>query len=226
MATAKPGDLLLDIGANVGDWSMEALRLGAKQRGCEIVAFEPAETTHPVLCRRLGDRISIHQLALSDKDGEADFLEIGDCAGTNSLAPAGIAPSHRVRVRKLDSLLAERANGTVRLAKVDCEGFDLFVLRGARGALENGAIECLQFEYNWRWLHNGVSLRDVFLLVHHYPYRIGKLIGDRVEFYSEWHPELDRFFETNYVLVRRGSSLERLGVVVRFDHTSSVTSSE
>jgi FkbM family methyltransferase len=223
MATAEPGDLLLDIGANVGDWSMEALRLGAKQRGCEIVAFEPANSTHAALHRRLGDRISIRQVALSDHDSEADFLEIGDCAGTNSLAPAGVAPTYRVQVRKLDSLLAERANVAVRFAKIDCEGFDLFVLRGARGALANGAIECLQFEYNWRWLQNGMSLRDAFLLVHDCPYRIGKLIGDRVEFYSEWHPELDRFFETNFVLVRRGSPLERLGLQVSFDHTNSVT---
>jgi FkbM family methyltransferase len=226
IATTRPGDLLLDVGANVGDWSMEALRLGAEQRGCAIVAFEPASSTNAVLRRRLGDRISIHQAALSDHDGEAAFLEAGDCAGTNSLAPAGIAPSDTVRVCKLDSLLRERSNGAAKMVKVDCEGFDLIVMRGARDALSAGAIECLQFEYNWRWLQNGLSLRDAFLLARDYTYRIGKLMGSRMEFYSEWHPELDRFFEANFVLVRRGSPLERLGTSVSFDQTNSITRSD
>lgn len=56
-----------------------------------------------------------------------------------------------------------------------------------------------------------------FALIKDMPYRLGKLSHGSIEFYDEWHFELDRFFENNYVLVRKGFSLERLGQTVYFD---------
>ena len=49
------------------------------------------------------------------------------------------------------------------------------------------------------------------------PYRIGKLYGNGIECYDAWHPELERFFETNYVLICKGSDLERLCRRAGFD---------
>ncbi len=86
--------------------------------------------------------------------------------------------------------------------------------------LATGSIEVVQFEYNWRWLLNKASLLDVFALVKDMPYRVGKLLDGSIEFYDEWHFELDRFFENNYVLVRKGSRLDHQGVTVWFDSSN------
>lgn len=108
------------------------------------------------------------------------------------------------------------------MVKIDTEGFDLLVLRGAEQTLHDGRIEIVQFEYNWRWLPNHVCLRDVFALIADKPYRLGKLCGNTIEFYDQWHFELDRFFENNYVLIRNDSNLRMLGSAVRFDESNVV----
>lgn len=66
-------------------------------------------------------------------------------------------------------------------------------------------------------------MRDVFQLIEGTDYRLGKLARNRVNFYKEWHFEMDRYFESNYVLVRIGTAVEHSGVAVRFDaHNVSV----
>jgi hypothetical protein len=109
---------------------------------------------------------------------------------------------------------------TVSLVKIDTEGFDLLVLRGAEKSLYDGRIGIIQFEYNWRWLYNHTCLRDVFGLISDKSYRLGKLSGFTIEFFDEWHFELDRFFENNYVLIRNDSNLCLLGSTVQFDRSN------
>jgi hypothetical protein len=44
-------------------------------------------------------------------------------------------------------------------------------------------------------------LKDVFDLVRGLPYRVGKLEPRGIEVYEAWHPEIERFFQSNYVLI-------------------------
>jgi len=83
--------------------------------------------------------------------------------------------------------------------------------------LRDGQMEIVQFEYNWRWLLNHACLRDVFEFIADKPYRLGKLVGTGLQLHDRWHAELDRFFETNYVLIRTDSPLCALGSTVQFD---------
>jgi len=124
-------------------------------------------------------------------------------------------------LRRLDTFLVDERINAVKMAKIDTEGFDFLVLKGAEQALTLGAFEIVQFEYNWRWLLNQTSLRDVFHLISGKPYRLGKLMGESIEFYDDWHFELDRYFENNYVLVRRDSPVMELGRAACFDQSNA-----
>ena len=53
------------------------------------------------------------------------------------------------------------------------------------------------------------------------PYVLGKVHRHGVELFEGWHPELERYFETNFVLLRRGSPFEAIGRRVRFDRSNS-----
>jgi len=218
---ARPGERLLDVGANRGDWTAEALRLGARARGVELHAFEPSAATRRLCAEQLGRDATIHAVALGAESGESTFYALHEGGGSNSLSAIPGAVEERVTVTTLDAFLEAHPGGPVRFVKIDTEGHDLFVLRGAAATLRSGAIEALQFEYNWRWLETRLSLRDLFELLATVPYRLGKLAGPRLELYDAWHPELDRFIETNFVLVRRGSPLEALGVPMAFDATNA-----
>jgi len=219
--------MLLDVGANTGEWSLRALSLAKRSgRHVSIKAFEPCAGTRSVLTRRLTDQgdVEVVPSAVSSSDGEASFFSSGAGAGTNSLNAVSGPASERVPLVTIDTFAAQRGIERVWMLKIDTEGYDCSVLQGAGRMLREGRITVVQFEYNWRWLLNKASLMDVFALAKGTPYRVGKLAGRTIEFYDTWHPELDRFFENNYVLVLRGSPLEQSGRPVGFDSSNSPTS--
>lgn len=219
--------LLLDVGANKGEWSVRASSLVTTASQATICAFEPCADTRKILTDRFSGRddVQIFGYALSSADGEADFFSNGAGSGTNSLNAVSGPMSERVQLITLDSFLEMQGiDRKISMLKVDTEGYDLEVLKGARGMLAAGRIDCVQFEYNWRWLINKASLRDVFELIQGMPYRLGKLVGSSIEFYPHWHFELDRYFEGNYVLIRVGSRLLESASLVHFDESNAPTS--
>lgn len=226
-AGASTASVILDVRANKGDWSAEAARLS---QGSEVLihAFEPSTPTREILSSRLSDvrGLRVHSCALSDSDGESVFYSSEPGAGTSSLHDVCGPKKEIVRMRRLDTLLVDERIDAVKILKIDTEGFDFLVLKGAENALARGVFEGVQFEYNWRWLLNRASLRDVFSLVEGTPYRFGKLVGASIDFYDAWHFELDRFFENNYVLVRRDSPLMTLGRRVRFSSSNAAVTQQ
>lgn len=214
--------VLLDIGANKGDWTAQALRLAQATKQVHVHSFEPSLATRSMLTARfMGSvAVTVQPHALSDTVTETRFYSKEDGAGTNSLSPSSGGNVEVVAQITIDRFLQKSDIQAVSMVKIDTEGFDLLVLRGAEQSLHDGRIDIIQFEYNWRWLLNHVCLRDVFALIADKPYRLGKLCGDAIEFYDQWHFELDRFFENNYVLIRNDSNLCLLGSTVRFDESN------
>lgn len=222
LQSSNGAQVLLDIGANQGDWSAEALRIATAPGRIQVYAFEPASGTRAMLAARFSGNaaVDIQPFAVSDAPGDATFYTLAAGAGTNSLSSSSGPHTEPARVTTIDAFLEQSAIGTVLMAKIDTEGFDLLVLKGAQKTLREGRIGILQFEYNSRWLPNHSSLHDVFELIADTPYRLGKLVGEQLEIYERWHPELDRFFETNYVLVRVDSALLPLADVVQFNQSN------
>ena len=81
------------------------------------------------------------------------------------------------------------------------------VLEGAKGLLERGAIDFLQFEYNHRWILFRNYLKDVFDLVEPLGYRVAKVTPHGLEVYPKWHFELEVFWEGNYLIAKDFAAL-------------------
>jgi hypothetical protein len=77
------------------------------------------------------------------------------------------------------------------------------VLRGAQRSFAAGRVSACQFEYNLRWIYARHYLRDVFEFAAGLPYRLGKVTPRGIETIRSWHPELERFFDGNFVLLHR-----------------------
>ncbi len=200
--------LVLDVGANVGRWA-SAMLLAATQAGrlndLDLHAFEPSAYTFARLSEALDSpRVTLGRMALGDQSGPSTLYVIAPGAGTNSLYESSLAgaamSTEDVRTTTLDDY-AERAglDGEIALVKIDTEGHDLTVLRGARGLLTDQRITVLQFEYNQRWIYARTFLRDAFELLIPFGYTIGKLTWRGVEFYPRWDVDLESFVQANYV---------------------------
>lgn len=218
--------VLFDVGANKGDWSAYALALPNVAEGIKIHAFEPSVATHSQLAARFAKipAVTVHAYALSDHEGESRFYSKEDGAGTDSLSPISGSTVEVARLITIDGFLRQSGVESVSMVKIDTEGFDLLVLRGAEQALREGRIGIVQFEYNWRWLVNHACLRDVFDLISDKPYRLGKLTRKAVEVYDQWHFELDRYFESNYVLIRNDLDFEIAESTMHFDDSNTARS--
>ena len=138
-------------------------------------------------------------------NGEAQMHEFEEGGVTNSLHPDPFMRGKPVNVKldTVDGYCARENIHIVHMLKVDAEGHDLAVVRGAIGMLREGRVKVAQVEYNVRWVYSRTYLKDAFDLIEGLPYRLGKLTPGRVDFYDAWHPELERFFEANYVIVHR-----------------------
>jgi FkbM family methyltransferase len=131
---ADPRRIALDVGANKGVWTYALL-----QAGCRVHAFEPNPKMFGVLNRWAHDRAQLHPIALSDTTGEA-VLMIPKRVNGYSNQGASLSPdtlgdedfgSVTVETRRLDDC----GIADVGFIKIDVEGFELQVLKGAAETL-------------------------------------------------------------------------------------------
>jgi FkbM family methyltransferase len=130
-----PGGTAIDVGANQGVFAFAFSKIAT-----HVEAFEPNADYAAFARRMLGRRARVHEIALSNKMGQAEFVvpvaEDGvvlHLGGSLSAAapPAGRAMRFSVAVRTLDSF----AFRDVRIIKVDVEGSEMAVLQGARATI-------------------------------------------------------------------------------------------
>jgi len=198
---------VLDVGANVGRWSaamIAAARRAGRIDDLDLHAFEPSSYTFGLLSAALdGQAVSLQQAALCERSGSAALHVLAPGAGTNSLHPCSgrvaDGATEEVATTTLDAYVSRAGLDHVMLVKVDTEGHDLAVLRGARTLFADQRISTVQFEYNYRWVYARSFLHDAFELLEPFGYRLGKLTPLGVEFYPGWDAELETFAEGNYV---------------------------
>lgn len=133
----RPGDIMVDAGANYGVYSLTASRLvGLHGR---VIAFEPAARTFSELQKNINenhaDNVIALQMALSGKAGSARLYHRED-AGRNTLAgEESEADFEVVQVGTIDEVLEQMGIKKVHLFKIDTEGADELVCRGAKNML-------------------------------------------------------------------------------------------
>jgi FkbM family methyltransferase len=203
VAVSFPTPVVFDVGAHFGEWTMSLLSLSSVT--ADVHCFEPATSSHRLAAANLVGRASVHKLALSDTMGSAPLNITHEGAGSNSLSSfddyAGFTdlPTEEVDVDTFDHFRGKHDLDRVTLLKVDAEGHDMAVIRGARQSLEARAIDLVQFEYNWRWIAARHYLLDAFDLFLSCGYRLGKITPRGIEDYPAWHPELEKFTEANFL---------------------------
>lgn len=158
--TMRPGDSFVDIGANVGYFCLLAATLGRAPAGAppsRILAIEPT----PGNLRQLranaalnGFDILVEPLAVSSKAGETVFGSHGQDGGNGDIVVGkrvGDALSERefvVRTDTLDAILARSAIDRVKILKVDTEGHETEVFKGAQDLLSAGRVDFILCELN------------------------------------------------------------------------------
>jgi FkbM family methyltransferase len=134
----RAAPVVLDVGANIG-W--HTINWARELPGGRVHAFEPTPKTLELLRRNIAQNglrnVEVVPLAVSDKSGSAKFYECEDDA-YNSLQDTKLKKvirSSDVTVTTLDEYAAESKLDSVALIKIDVEGFDTAVIRGAMATI-------------------------------------------------------------------------------------------
>ncbi len=141
----RPGDLFVDVGANAGSYTL----LAAGWCGATVVAVEPsadafARLETNVRSNGLDTRVELHRCAVVDRNASVLFRTDSDT--TNHIVRDPEAEQGEiveVPLRTLDDVLGERSPA---LMKIDVEGEELSVLRGASRVLRDGNLRAVLVE--------------------------------------------------------------------------------
>ena len=135
---ARPGDVAIDIGGNLGEWMAPLAAAGSEGR---VYAFEPVPVLADALAKtaRLnghGATVEIVRVAVADATGEARFNMTMAAGGDGALSGLSSGGGETVPTITLDDFMAERGLDRLDLIKIDVEGAERRVLEGARRTLE------------------------------------------------------------------------------------------
>ena len=204
------GKSFWDVGANTGYYTLMLAKNFDR-----VTAFEPDPTSAVILERKIArhhlTNIRVVPVALADSRGTSRLyihsrIRKGSIGSSNTLmatppdARAGVAESNRPATTQsveveTDTVDDRLGTETVDLMKIDVEGAEFLVLKGARSALREGRISSLLIE-----LHDSKRKDELDALLAEYRYR------------TKW---LDFAMEspTNHVLATRYKSLSRWNLV-------------
>lgn len=193
----------VDVGANVGNWT--DLYLQHCPYIVKALLFDPSESANEALRRRFEDQSSLEVIhaAVGMADGQATLFEEPNSGEMSSLVQGVSNPNaveKRVRVVTLDEEIKLRSLNYVDFLKVDAEGYDLYVLRGASDLLASQKIGYVQFEYNSSWALANSTLAAALAFLgsvgyHVFLLRPGRLVNLDYKLYGEY------FNYSNYVAV-------------------------
>jgi len=206
---------VFDVGANVGKYSLMAVpRLLPAFPAGQIHAFEPSVAT----CNQLSlnvkevNAIHIHRLALGDRQGVSTLYQIAEGSGfaslynreNGSLGKFGLKTTitEEVQVSTIDMFCLENGISRIHLLKIDAEGYEFNILRGAQSMLETGAIDTIQFEFSEGCIDSRIFFKDFFDLLGR-QYRISRILRNGLYPLARYSEDLEIFSTSNFLAERR-----------------------
>lgn len=201
--------VLFDGGANVGDYTKDAIRIAGAR--LQAYCFEPAPTTFSQLSENLKGQPHVRLLnfGLSDAERVCEIYSHAGGAAEASLVQRDM--SHwgvtqdivqTVQLRRLDDFCRVEGVRHIDLLKLDVEGHELQALQGAEESLSSHRIRFVQFEFGAPDIESRTHFKDLFKLLNP-NCRIHRIVHHGlapIETYSEFH---EVYATANYLAVAR-----------------------
>lgn len=206
----QPGPVIIfDVGANVGSYARMLLLNGLGSRAT-IHCFEPSRVTGQTLKRNVPEsNVEIHNIGLSDQVGELALYTDAEQSGMTSVYERDLGHINLSFTQQevatfstVDEFSAHRSIDRIDLLKIDVEGHELAVLRGASRMIGEQRVRFIQFEFGGTSIDSRTYFRDFWHLLSP-NYTLYRIVGNglrRIDAYSEF---LEIFVTVNFLAERR-----------------------
>ncbi len=200
---------VFDVGANEGKYTK---LIHSVITNAEIYAFEPHYKTYKLLNENVKaiQNVKTFNIAVSDKISKLklfDYIE-KDGSGHASLNSEIFSTvhkastiSHEVEAKTIDVISEENKLKQIDFLKIDVEGHELEVLKGAKKMLSNKKISIIQFEFTQLNTTIKVFFKDFYELLSD-NYKIYRLLPNNMLEIKTYNPTFDEIFGyQNYVAI-------------------------
>ncbi len=211
-AAAKLHDVqhpvVFDVGANNGDFTQAALV--AFPRAVLVHAFEPSPTAARTFLETVGNDplVKLHRFGFSDETGVAMLhaptsgSSIATLHATTFEMQGRALVVDRIELRTVDGFCQEQGIERIHYLKVDTEGHELSVLKGAHEMIEQGKVDFIQFEFGECHLDSRVYFRDLFTFLSP-RYLVHRILPEGIWPLPAYAPDLEIFHTANYLAIKR-----------------------
>jgi FkbM family methyltransferase len=202
--------ILFDVGANVGDFSISAIRSFRQvhnNKSIVVHAFEPIPSAFGQLQAALQNEKDcfVVNTGISETEGQAEMFLTDTADKCASLYKRHeLAPSRATTIglRRLDTYIESLQIEKIDLLKIDTEGHELAVLKSAGKYLNPDTIHTIQFEYGGTYLDARIYLKDIYTLLESKGYEIYKIYPRRLK-RRDYHPAMENFQYANFVAMAK-----------------------
>ena len=182
----RPGDVFIDVGGNIGFMSLAASKFVGNKG--HVYSFEPEPETFAILKNNIEinelKNISASNLALgSAKEKATIYSDVDKNKGEASLIKNqsnNAQKESEISIETLDNFATTNDISNIRMIKIDVQGWELEVLKGANNIFTkpNAPIICIEYS-KWHKVQNG-ELLDIYNYITSNDYMIFKLEKGKV----------------------------------------------
>jgi FkbM family methyltransferase len=198
--------VVFDVGANKGDYSISIL--AAFQHQVSLYSFEPSLKTFQELQKNLQNTrfsVSLCNIGMSDKITKAKLLFNTKDPATSSLYATESQQDTSVEeidLTTIDDFCKLHLLTHIHFLKIDVEGNEVLVIKGAKQMIDSHGIDFIQFEFGPRNVASRTFFKDFFVLLYE-KYSVYRILKNGLYSLNPYHQDYEAFFAGNYLAVNR-----------------------
>ncbi len=202
--------VLFDVGANQGEFTKHILEAWGGM-SYQVYAFEPSKKTFEMLLGAVQGSPFVHlyNVGFGEQPGTVELYYDREGSGLASVYPRDL--SHRrinftehetIELTTLDLFCRQNHIECIDFLKMDVEGHELAVLKGARQMFEERKIKIVQFEFGGCNIDSRTFFRDYYNFFKD-DFRLHRILSNGLRPIEAYSEKLEVFQSANYLAVRR-----------------------
>jgi len=201
--------IVFDVGANKGDYSLEILSTFKDK--VKLYCFEPSKETFNLLISNLKEYKDVKMYNFGFDQSNRISALYSDRKGSGLASVFNRKLDHfntqlknkeKIELKRIDDFCRDNAINHIDLLKLDVEGNELNIFKGAEKLINSSSIDFIQFEFGECNIDSRTFFQDFFYLLNPY-YKIYRILKDGLMPIDIYETTLESFLTTNFLAISR-----------------------
>ena len=199
--------IIFDVGANVGRYSL--LLQDVFQDNCSIHAFEPSKGTFQKLLLNIENKenVNLNNFGFGDENKKMMLYYDSPGSGLASvykrrLEKHAMNKNEEIEIKTIDSYCNDNNIKHIHFCKLDVEGHEFKVLKGAEKMLNSGSIDFIQFEFGGCNIDSKTYFKDFYYFFKD-NYTIYRILKDGLRQIKKYKEKYEIFVTTNFLVEKK-----------------------